>query len=136
LIVPGWYATYWVKMLNDIEVLNAPDDNYWMKTAYRIPDTPYANVRPGETGYETVPINRMVPRSFITNIRAEAMVRLGAPTLARGIAFGGDTGVARVDFSADGGKTWQPTDLGPDAGKYSFPGGRRTSPSTTRAIIR
>ena len=35
-----------------------------MKTAYRIPDTPGANVRPGETGYPTVPINRMVPRSF------------------------------------------------------------------------
>ncbi len=44
LIVPGWYSTYWVKMLNDIEVLDAPDDNYWMKTAYRIPDTPNANV--------------------------------------------------------------------------------------------
>jgi DMSO/TMAO reductase YedYZ molybdopterin-dependent catalytic subunit len=33
LIVPGWYSTYWVKMLNDIEVLDAPDENYWMKTA-------------------------------------------------------------------------------------------------------
>ena len=27
-IVPGWYSTYWVKMLNDIEILSAPDDNY------------------------------------------------------------------------------------------------------------
>src|SRR5215831_6963798 len=26
LVVPGWYATYWVKMLNDIEVLDRPDD--------------------------------------------------------------------------------------------------------------
>jgi DMSO/TMAO reductase YedYZ molybdopterin-dependent catalytic subunit len=50
LIVPGWYSTYWVKMLNDIEVLGAPDDQYWMKTAYRIPDTPGANVKPNETG--------------------------------------------------------------------------------------
>ena len=49
--MPGWYATYWVKMLNDIEVLNAPDDNYWMKKAYRIPDTPHANVKPGEKGF-------------------------------------------------------------------------------------
>jgi DMSO/TMAO reductase YedYZ molybdopterin-dependent catalytic subunit len=29
LVVPGWYATYWVKMLEDIEVLDKPDDNYW-----------------------------------------------------------------------------------------------------------
>ncbi len=41
-VVPGWYSTYWVKMLNDIEVLDQPDTNYWMKTAYTIPDTPQA----------------------------------------------------------------------------------------------
>ena len=40
LIVPGWYSTYWVKMLNDIEVLDKPDETFWMKTAYRVPDTP------------------------------------------------------------------------------------------------
>jgi Mo-co oxidoreductase dimerisation domain len=58
-----------------------------------------------------VPISRMVPRSFITNIKAGDTVRAGAPTLARGIAFGGDAGVARVDFSSDGGKSWQPAQL-------------------------
>jgi hypothetical protein len=42
------------------------------------------------------------------------------PTPARGIAFGGDCGVARVDLSIDGGKSWQPTQLGSDEGKYGF----------------
>src|SRR6267143_6761350 len=107
LVVPGWYATYWVKMLNDIEVLDKPDDNYWMKTAYTIPDTPHADVKPGETGVKMVPINRMVPRSFITNIKSGETVQASAPALVRGIAFGGDTGVAQVDLSSDGGKTWQ-----------------------------
>jgi DMSO/TMAO reductase YedYZ molybdopterin-dependent catalytic subunit len=120
LIVPGWYSTYWVKMLNDIEVLDQSDTNYWMKTAYTIPDTPHASVRPGETGFRSVPINRMVPRSFITNIRPGDELPAGAPMLARGIAFGGDTGVSRVDFSDDGGKTWQQVQLGEDEGKYSF----------------
>jgi DMSO/TMAO reductase YedYZ molybdopterin-dependent catalytic subunit len=120
LVVPGWYSTYWVKMLSDIEVLDKPDDNFWMKTAYTIPDTPHANVTPGQTGVKMVPINRMVPRSFITNIKAGASLSAGASTLARGIAFGGDTGVATIDFSADGGKTWQPAKLGKDEGKYSF----------------
>src|ERR1700739_2253958 len=120
LIVPGWYSTYWVKMLNDIEVLDRPDTNFWMATAYTIPDTPHASVQPGQTGFKTVPISRMVPRSFITNIKAGDALMLGAPTLARGIAFGGDSGVARVDFSSDGGKSWQQAELGKDEGKYSF----------------
>jgi DMSO/TMAO reductase YedYZ molybdopterin-dependent catalytic subunit len=120
LVVPGWYATYWVKMLNDIEVLDRPDDNYWTKTAYTIPDTPHADMKPGESGVKMVPINRMVPRSFITNIKSGEIVQTAAPTLARGIAFGGDSGVARVDLSSDGGKTWQAAQLGKDEGKYSF----------------
>ena len=120
LIVPGWYSTYWIKMLNDIEVLDRPDDNFWMAVAYRIPDTPFANVAPGQTGAKTVPITRMLPRSFITNIEDGAKVASRARQLARGIAFGGDTGVARVEFSSDAGKTWQPTRLGRDYGKYSF----------------
>jgi DMSO/TMAO reductase YedYZ molybdopterin-dependent catalytic subunit len=120
LIVPGWYSTYWVKMLNDIEVLDQPDTNYWTKTAYTIPDTPRANIRPGETDVKFVPISRMVPRSFITNIKEGDTLKLGASTLARGIAFGGDSGVSRVDFSSDGGRSWQAAALGRDEGKYSF----------------
>jgi DMSO/TMAO reductase YedYZ molybdopterin-dependent catalytic subunit len=120
LIVPGWYSTYWVKMLKDIEVLDQPDTNYWMKTAYTIPDTPHASITPGETGVTYAPINRMVPRSFITNIKAGDTLHAGAPVLARGIAFGGDSGVSRVDFSSDGGKTWQEAQLGKDEGTYSF----------------
>ena len=120
LVVPGWYATYWVKMLSDIEVLDQPDTNYWTETAYTIPDTPHANITPGQTGVKMVPINRMVPRSFVTNIGSGANVRAGAPTQLRGIAFGGDSGVATVDVSTDGGKSWRPTQLGTDEGKYSF----------------
>ena len=47
-------------------------------------------------------------------------MRIGAPTLMRGIAFGGDTGVSRMDVSSDGGKTWQAAQLGRDEGRFSF----------------
>jgi DMSO/TMAO reductase YedYZ molybdopterin-dependent catalytic subunit len=120
LIVPGWYSTYWVKMLSDIEVLDKPDDNFWMATAYTIPDTPHANIAPGQTGVKLVPINRMVPRSFFTNVAAGASFAAGSSIPLRGIAFGGDAGVAKVELSSDGGKSWQPTKLGDDYGKYSF----------------
>jgi hypothetical protein len=38
----------------------------------------------------------------------------------RGIAFDGDSGVSRLELSADGGGSWQPTVLGRDEGTYSF----------------
>jgi DMSO/TMAO reductase YedYZ molybdopterin-dependent catalytic subunit len=120
LIVPGWYSTYWVKMLNDIEVLDAPDQNYWMATAYRIPDTPFASVKPGETGFKTVPINRMLPRSFFTNTSNAATVKPDTSMPVRGIALGGDCGVAKVELSSDGGRSWRRTELGHDEGAYSF----------------
>jgi Mo-co oxidoreductase dimerisation domain len=47
-------------------------------------------------------------------------LRAGVRTLARGIAFGGDSGISRVGFSGDGGKSWQEAQLGKDEGKYSF----------------
>jgi DMSO/TMAO reductase YedYZ molybdopterin-dependent catalytic subunit len=120
LVVPGWYATYWVKMLSDIEVLDQPDTNYWTKVAYTIPDTPHASIEPGETGVKMIPINRMVPRSFVTNIASGSKVKAAARTTLRGIALGGDCGVASVDFSIDRGQSWHPTQLGKDEGKYGF----------------
>jgi hypothetical protein len=120
LVVPGWYATYWVKMLDDIEVLARPDDNFWMTRAYVIPDTPFANMAPGQQGVKMVPINRMPPRSFFTNVSDGAVLAPGRTTTVRGIAFGGDAGVAKVMFSADAGGRWQEARLGPDHGKYGF----------------
>jgi DMSO/TMAO reductase YedYZ molybdopterin-dependent catalytic subunit len=120
LVVPGWYSTYWVKMLSHIEVLDKPDDNYWMHTAYLIPDTPGATMAPDAKDVKMVPINRLVPRSFITNLRDNATVPRGVPIEVRGIAFGGDAGVASVAFSSDGGATWQNAALGKDYGRYSF----------------
>lgn len=120
LIVPGWFSTYWVKMLSDIEVLGAPDDSYWMAKAYKIPDTPLANVAPGAKDFPTVPINRMVPRSWITSLADGSKVAFQSQLPVGGIAMGGDAGVAKVDLSSDGGSSWTPARLGPDEGKYSF----------------
>lgn len=120
LVVPGWYGCYWVQMLNDIELLSAPDTNYWMVSADVVPATARGDVQPGDTGYATRPVGRMVPRSFITNVKVGEQLAPGQPALVRGIAMGGDTGVARVEFSSDGGKSWTTARLDKDTGKYSF----------------
>jgi DMSO/TMAO reductase YedYZ molybdopterin-dependent catalytic subunit len=120
LVVPGWYATYWVKMVNDIEVLDQPDTNYWTKVAYTIPDTPHASIEPGQANVRMIPINRMIPRSFVTNLASGSTMKAAAPVALRGIAFGGDCGVTQVDVSIDDGRTWRQAELGRDEGKYGF----------------
>ncbi|WP_193166165.1 SorA family sulfite dehydrogenase catalytic subunit [Microbulbifer hainanensis] len=120
LVVPGWYATYWVKMLEDIEVIGEVDENFWMKPAYRIPDNPCACSEPGKKGVNTVPINRMDVRSFITSLADGARLQGGRSQEVKGIAFDGGFGIARVLLSTDGGKTWAETKLGKDNGNYSF----------------
>jgi len=117
LVVPGWFATYWLKMLDDIEVIDHIDDNYWMKSAYLVPDTPEANMKSGDKP-KMVPISRMPPRSFIVNVADGA--KLHPRFEVSGLAFGGDTGLAKVLFSADGGVHWQRARLGRDYGKFSF----------------
>lgn len=120
LIVPGWFSTYWVKALDTIEVLAGDDPQYWMAKAYRLPATPRGGVVPGAKDFPTVPINRMPPRSWVTNV-ADGQRIAFRPTLpVRGIALGGAHGVARVALSTDGGRSWRDARLGPDLGRYSF----------------
>jgi DMSO/TMAO reductase YedYZ molybdopterin-dependent catalytic subunit len=120
LVVPGFYGTYWVKHLSEINVLDEAFSGFWMGTAYRIPDTVGACVLPGTTPKSTVPIKRFNVRSFITSHADGATVKAGRETLVRGIAFDGGQGIAEVLFSADGGHNWRPAALGAELGKYSF----------------
>jgi sulfite dehydrogenase len=120
LIVPGHYGTYWVKHVSDISVLDKAYDGFWMSRAYRIPDNPCACVEPGTTPTATVPINRFNVRSFITSLAEGGKVPVGSSSTVRGIAFDGGYGIAKVEFSADGGLSWADARLGRDLGKYSF----------------
>ncbi len=120
LVVPGYYATYWVKHVNEITVLSEPFTGFWVASAYRIPATEGACIEPGTTPKSTVPINKMNVRSFITSHAEGAKIKKGAPLTVRGIAFDGGEGIKEVQFSADGGRSWSAAELGEDLGKYSF----------------
>ncbi len=120
LVVPGWYATYWVKMLNDIEVLSGADDNFWTSRAYRLAADPCGCERPDAMATETVPIGRMTVRSFVTSIQDGATIPGGQTVTVKGIAFDRGSGIDRVLFSSDGGRHWTPAILGDDYGDFSF----------------
>ena len=120
LVVPGYYGTYWVKHVSDIQVLDTAFEGYWVSKAYRIPDDACACIEPGQALGKTVPISRMNVRSFITSLTEGQRVAAGKQTLVKGIAFDGGYGITEVALSADGGRIWREARLGKDLGRYSF----------------
>ena len=120
LVVPGWYATYWVKALHRITVLPDRYDGYWMAKAYKIPDTPGGIEDPAHLETQVVPINRMTVRSFFTTPVPNSEILRGRPCEFDGIAFDGGSGIRTVEVSVDGGATWAAATLDPDLGRYSF----------------
>lgn len=120
LVVPGWYATYWLKSLTDITVLPQAFDGYWMQKAYRIPATPDGLETPAKLAEKTLPISRMNVRSFFTAPSPDADLALGQPCELQGIAFDGGDGIRAVEVSTDGGANWREAALGNDLGRFSF----------------
>ena len=123
LVVPGKFATYWIKALTWIRVLTEPDTNFWTKKAYRVPNTPRGNTTPDDVKegcVEMVPIGMMPVRSFIISPDGSGKIPMGMAVMIRGIAFSGYGRVIKAEFSDDNGKKWQDTKLGTDYGKYSF----------------
>ncbi|WP_337844952.1 molybdopterin-dependent oxidoreductase [Thermus sp.] len=125
LVVPGKFATYWLKHLTWIRALTEEDKNFWMASAYKVPDTPNGSTTPEDVAagrVKTVPIGHfnMPVRSFIVDPDGSYPLLAGVPVKVRGVAFSGHGRVVKVEVSTDDGKTWRPAMLGPDYGPYSF----------------
>ncbi len=124
LVVPGYFATYWTKSLSWIRVLETPDDNFWTKTAYRIPDTSRGTTTPEDVKagkVKTIPIGRMPVRSFLISPDGSSKIPAGLGVTLRGITFSGYGKVVKVEVSDDG-NSWKAAELGEDHGAYSFLG--------------
>ena len=123
LIVPGYFGTYWVKHLSDIEVIDQSFDGpdaLFMTTAYRVPDNDCQCVAPGSAAAQTRPISTLPVRSFITSLKGGDTLQRARTVELKGIAFDGGAGIQAVDVSIDGGQQWRAATLGPDLGRYSF----------------
>ena len=141
VVVPGYFATYWVKALSLLRVLNSADDNFWTRTAYRVPATPDGSTTPEaikEGTVKLVPIARMPVRSFIVSPIGDAFGKLpvGLPIVVRGQAFSGHDRITRVEVSTDDGRSWAAAALGEDGGRYAFrPFSVRFTPSQPGRIV-
>ena len=123
LVVPGWYATYWVKALTQINVTPKPFDGYWMAKAYRVPKNVDCQEAPDNLAKETVPISTMTVRSLILKPEPRERIelaRVGSGYEIQGLAIDSGKGMKKVEVTTDNGMTWADARLDPDLGKYSW----------------
>ena len=99
LVVPGWYATYWVKALNDINVLAEPFKGYWMDKAYRVSKDPHARETPDKLATDTVPISAMTTRSLIIKPQDGQQLASGTAVEVQGVAINDGSGIDKVEVS-------------------------------------
>ncbi|MCX7205842.1 MAG: molybdopterin-dependent oxidoreductase [Proteobacteria bacterium] len=121
LVVPGYFAPYWMKHLSEIEVINNEFDGWFAKEVYTVPDTPDHGTTPDNLDVNKVPLTKLYVRSFITNFENGKRIKLNKGNLVlRGIAFDSGSGIRAVDVSIDGGKNWISAKLGKDIGSFAF----------------
>jgi sulfite dehydrogenase (cytochrome) subunit A len=120
LVVPGWFATYWVKALSQITVRTEPLHNFWVDTAYRVPTTPNYSEDPKHPNEQTTPITSHPTRSVFVTPEPSAQLKKDSPVEIQGIAVDDGSGIRRVEVSTDGGRTWTDAALDRVIDKYSW----------------
>lgn len=120
-VVPGWTATYWMKHVDRIVLRTTPEDNFWMKAAYRVPK----GLFPTDLAFTTQvteanePITQIMVNSLVSSHRDGDRVSLLGFDVS-GVAWDGGHGIRTVEVSTDGGQGWRAATLGEDLGGYAF----------------
>jgi sulfane dehydrogenase subunit SoxC len=108
-IVPGWYATDSVKWLTRITLLQTEFTGPWEADDYRYRAA-------GETG-RGARMTALPIHALVVEPGARSSVRPGDATV-RGVVWGGDGGVDRVEIRIDGGP-WHAAELGASRGAFA-----------------
>lgn len=121
LVVPGWTATYWVKSVTQLTVLDRPFEGFWMKSAYRVPRGLFGPSRfESQENEQTAPITDIRVNSLVVTPEPGATVARDGSVEVHGFAWDGGSGIRKVECSTDGGATWREAALGRDLGRYAW----------------
>lgn len=116
LLVPGWYGMTHVKWLARIEPVAEPFDGYQQTQAYRTRQEP---------DDEGEPVTRIAVRSLLQPpgipefFSRNRIVEVGSHEIG-GRAWSGHGPVTGVEFSDDGGQTWQPGTVEDATGPHAW----------------
>lgn len=117
-VVPGYIGARSVKWVEHVTAQKQPSANFFQASAYRLlpPEADPKTARP-EDGF---PLGAVAVNADILRPGDSAHVAAG-PVTVEGYAFAGDDrGIARVDVSADGGRSWRQADLGEELGPWAW----------------
>lgn len=105
VITPGWMAESCMKWLTELTLRADETPGYYMQQAYRIPET---SIQPGSglPGSVMVPVEQMPVKSLIAAPGEGDTLKTG-PVTIQGVAWAGESPVAKVEVSCDDGTTWE-----------------------------
>ena len=118
VVVPGYIGARSVKWVQRITAQAEPSDNYFQRVAYRLP-APGSDATALAAG-EGLSLGPVALNSDILR-PDDGMTVPAGPTQVHGYAFTGDQrGVARVEVSSDGGRTWVDAELDEPLSPWSW----------------
>jgi DMSO/TMAO reductase YedYZ molybdopterin-dependent catalytic subunit len=110
-VVGGWYGMAAVKWLTRIVVTDQPYAGFWQTFDYsyfrRVGELPVL-----------APVSVIQPKAIITSLAEGTEVKFGSDIPVSGLAWSGEAAAKLIDFSDDGGATWQTLELNPKADPF------------------
>ncbi len=98
-VVPGWYGVASVKWLTRIVVTERPFHGFFQSIDY-------STFTRRDGLVSVVPITEMQVKAEVARPTGGEVIAAGTDYRVHGAAWAGDAAVAKVEVSADGGKTW------------------------------
>jgi DMSO/TMAO reductase YedYZ molybdopterin-dependent catalytic subunit len=117
-LVPGWIGAASCKWITEIKVLDKEFAGNFMSPAYRFPNQPG---KPGDAvnPEDTHPVTALSVKSVISAPTDGARLNSGR-VVVHGAAWAGESDIAKVEISTDGGTAWNPATLSHDQAHYAW----------------
>ena len=129
-VVGGWYGMASVKWLTKVVVTDKPHTGYWQTFDY-------SYFERGHDGLPVLtPVTKILPKASIARPSQDEVVPVGRPYRVTGAAWAGESPVAKVDLSTDGGKTWSSVKLTGDEKPFCWRTWEFTWTPTARGPMR
>ena len=112
-IVPGWYGVASIKWLARVVVTDRPFLGFFQTLEYS-----YFDRRHGLA--DLVPVGEMQVKAQVARPVRDEVIPRGAAYRVFGAAWSGDSAVARVEVSTDGGKSWADARLLGDPSSHAW----------------